>query len=289
MANQEQNATEPEVPMTIEEMERQKYIQQLQKQTNDATNPEIMKNILEDYIKSTPPEPPIDPTEPQDLDDEVRRRMRMIKSIDFKILDEAHRINREAILEAYRQKKLKVDGQVTFWYNGKMVMGPLPQNNITLQDIYDLRDKCIQQYGPGRFWEENYSVNVRLVGTQQSIRINNVLNDTGSDILEMYQNEIQALNGPANYGYMGAPTPIQTANGLVNRAIITLEVQLVKAGTPVGGFYRTEAMICPGAPTGPRCSGIFLRQNFFTSTSPYNNILYVSDYKTGVVKPLQST
>ncbi|RFU24691.1 hypothetical protein B7463_g11646, partial [Scytalidium lignicola] len=78
MAKREQKATEPKSQMIIEElfkkypkhnvehaifsrnykMERQKNIEQYQKQIGDGINVEVPKKILEDYIKSSPTEPP---------------------------------------------------------------------------------------------------------------------------------------------------------------------------------------------------------------------------------------
>ncbi|RFU35482.1 hypothetical protein B7463_g870, partial [Scytalidium lignicola] len=129
-------------------IERQKWIENYQKQINDGIN---ARQSMEDYIN-------IDPTEPQDLDEDVKWRMRIIKAANPQDIPEAEMVNRNAVLEAYRQKKLKVDGQITIWFAGKMMMGPLPRlrQHDLLTLVNNLRVKWNREYGLGRVWVEEY-------------------------------------------------------------------------------------------------------------------------------------
>lgn len=103
-----------------------------------------------------------DPEEPEDLDEDVQWRLRVLKYMDRvgegsdAGSDERDLKNRNAIVKAYRQQKLKVqDGQITVWFAGHMVMGPLSQRDFDFQDIIDDISKWTEQYGPGRIWVEN--------------------------------------------------------------------------------------------------------------------------------------
>ncbi|KAH8820180.1 hypothetical protein F5884DRAFT_744542 [Xylogone sp. PMI_703] len=125
---------------------------------------------------------------------------------------------------------------------------------------------------PGPNGGHYYDYNVRYTGGQNTITIQGVLDDTGSDYLDLYQNEINSLNLPANYPTQN--TQIQTANGTVTRRTLRVEIQLVHNGNAIGNFVESDALILPGASSQQtlRCSGTFVRRNFFTATSPITRI-----------------
>ena len=93
-----------------------------------------------------------------------------------------------------------------------------------------------------------------------------------------------------HYMHWSSGATIEMANGNVWRNTFMLEIQLSVNGESFGPIIRTEAFISPGlGEDSPRCSGMFLRQNLFTATSPFaNGDLLISDRKSGVTKDLKA-
>ncbi|KAH8820181.1 hypothetical protein F5884DRAFT_826601 [Xylogone sp. PMI_703] len=125
---------------------RQQQIENYQKHIEEGVNVEILRRSMEE----------VDLTEPQDLDEDVKWRMRIIKAADPKLVSEDERVNREAVLQAYRQKKLKVDGQITLWFAGKIMMGPFPNTRkpSLSYSIHNMTEKWSREYGAGNIWVE---------------------------------------------------------------------------------------------------------------------------------------
>lgn len=127
------------------------------------------------------------------------------------------------------------------------------------------------------------------MGVAEFVILKNILDDTGSAYLELFRgDDCQKLGlTPAYHAWMG-DVNLDTANGTIRRKSILLEVQLFVNGEPFGPVIETTATITPSlGKTQLRCSGRFLRQALFTATSPNGQgILYISDKKTGVTKPL---
>jgi hypothetical protein len=80
------------------------------------------------------------------------------QSDDWRDLNTVHPhelVNLNAILNAYRRKDIKVvDGQVTVWFAGKMVMGPLGCSKLEIGDLVENVSQWQKEYGPGRVWVE---------------------------------------------------------------------------------------------------------------------------------------
>ncbi|KAJ9353135.1 hypothetical protein DTO027B9_5387 [Paecilomyces variotii] len=141
---------------------REQTIRKFEEQICRGIHVETCMAGLKGFLENTPPAPPFDPEEPEDLDEDVQWRLRVLKYMDRvgegsdAGSDERDLKNRNAIVKAYRQQKLKVqDGQITVWFAGHMVMGPLSQRDFDFQDIIDDISKWTEQYGPGRIWVEN--------------------------------------------------------------------------------------------------------------------------------------
>jgi hypothetical protein len=82
--------------------------------------------------------------------------MRILKYLHRTDCDDKELANLEAVLNAYRHRKLKVDnGQVTVWFAGHIIMGPLSSCDPNLDDIDDKVPELQAKYGPGRIWLED--------------------------------------------------------------------------------------------------------------------------------------
>ncbi len=129
----------------------------------------------------------------------------------------------------------------------------------------------------------------RLLGATQFITLKNILDDTGSTYLELFRDDDCRKLGltPGYHAWMNNVT-LDTANGTVIRRSFGLEVQLVVNGASFGTVAQVRATITRGVGGRQlRCSGMFLRHSLFTATSPNGQgILYISNKKTGVTKPL---
>ncbi|KAL1983598.1 hypothetical protein VTN96DRAFT_10177 [Rasamsonia emersonii] len=240
--------------------------------------------------------------------------MRVIKYTyrDVEDIDDGELKNRDAVLRAYRQRELKVDDKITVWFAGHLTMGPLSRNNFDFQHVIDNIPKWTEQFGPGRIWIEDpspaiakmqsaaimpfnehshhmFELRARLIGSAQFTFLRNILDDTGSTYLELFRDDdCQWLSLTRGCHFWMPNVLLDTANGLVTRRSIELEVQLVVNGAPFGNITRVRATITPGFGGDQlRCSGMFLRNQLFTATSPYGQgVLYISDRKTGVTQPL---
>lgn len=98
----------------------------------------------------------IDPAEPRDLSPDVLWRIRLLKHRLCPQVDERLRRNFDAILTAYREKKLDIDDQTsTIWYAGKMVKGPMSNKELKQRRLGPERPRLKELYGPGDLWAEN--------------------------------------------------------------------------------------------------------------------------------------
>ena len=101
-----------------------------------------------------------DPSEPTDLDHEVLWRMRVLKyELRPTAYDDA-RVNIDAVLDAYREGRLKkVDDNITtIWYAGQMIMGPMSNKDPKLQELGLELPRLEKEYGLGDFWSEDVGI-----------------------------------------------------------------------------------------------------------------------------------
>ncbi|DAA73628.1 TPA_exp: Uncharacterized protein A8136_4657 [Trichophyton benhamiae CBS 112371] len=180
------NGGEENNPMTIDDMKacysqadvedamftrnyveyRNKEIKKLQddietaKSSNDVAGVEHFEKCLRDYKAETPSLPPIDPTERGDLDADVLWRIRVLKYQIYPDSSNFLRENINAILNAYRQGQLKLDyDQVTVWFAGRLVYGPVPRKNFDLGAMVMEKGRGFyEKYGPGTLWAEPVAI-----------------------------------------------------------------------------------------------------------------------------------
>lgn len=106
-------------------------------------------------------------------------------------------------------------------------------------------------------------------------------NDTGSNILTIFPNDLAALNYDAQTyeGNMGHAW-VNTANGVCGRAKVAVEIMLMRAdGSSVSGWFFEAAAVTPLTPGQhlPRLSGAGMRRLFYFASSPGNANLYVAE------------
>jgi hypothetical protein len=65
------------------------------------------------------------------------------------------------------------------------------------------------------------------------------------------------------------PVTLVTASVPIQRSVIVLEVKILdRTNAPIGDFVDVEAVVVPGPPNRDRCSGMFIRKSFYTTTAP---------------------
>jgi hypothetical protein len=80
---------------------------------------------------------------------------------------------------------------------------------------------------------------------------------------------------------------IETANGIVARQGIVVEMQLRKPNwEPVSDWFAEYGVIIPHGLNHTRLSGSELRSSLYFATAPGNQYLYVARKKNGIVSQL---
>jgi hypothetical protein len=82
--------------------------------------------------------------------------------------------------------------------------------------------------------------------------------------------------------------PVSTANGIVARERIIIEIQLMKAnGTIASPWFRESALITPlQLGLQYRLSGNAMRNHLYFATAPGNTTLFISEKRNGIVTQL---
>lgn len=115
-------------------------------------------------------------------------------------------------------------------------------------------------------------------------------NDTGSNTQTIFTTDLVNLNHNRNtyFGHVGFVS-VGTANGVMHREQIQIEIQLISAnGTAVSPWFREWALVTPFQPGGTQCrlSGNAMRNHLFFATAPGNTTLFVVEKKNGIVTQL---
>jgi hypothetical protein len=114
------------------------------------------------------------------------------------------------------------------------------------------------------------------------------MNDTGSDILTLFNTDFAHLGNIQ--GYMGwrLPAHIMHANGTV--AVfpkLSVQVQLVRDdNTPWGNWIDEQALVKQPAPGVSRLLGVGIRHHLYLGTAPGNHHLAVAATKGGLASLL---
>ncbi|KAK2787309.1 hypothetical protein FQN53_005468 [Emmonsiellopsis sp. PD_33] len=285
-------------------------------------------SLLRHLLENTPPKPPIPPSEPPGLEPIVYYQLMGLEDmIKKKVLSEDYLVNARAAMAAYRSGTLKLTpGLRTYWYGGKMVVGPTPEE-LDIADQLQL-PKWRGKYGEGAPWIEEFQLPQSQLATQSivprvpqvifglppnsqvnkhSLSINvsvptlgtlhsvTVLDDTGYTYMELFRDDCVALGfdpyfiPPQIYqGVIG----LGTANGPIWAPRVRVEIQFIAMdNTPIGPITQIFAIVLRGLVTGDRekCSGPALRNILFTATAPRdigNGPMIVGTRKTHVVRGL---
>ncbi|KAM5436677.1 hypothetical protein McanMca71_001793 [Microsporum canis] len=114
-----------------------------------------------------------------------------------------------------------------------------------------------------------------------------MLNDTGSNMLTVFDTDLIALAIPPTYGGFGSYVSMSTAGGQVQRQHIVVEVQLLDSqGNPVSDWVLEHGIVTPASLGTARLSGDGMRQYLYFATAPGNAHLYVAEKKNGIVQQL---
>jgi hypothetical protein len=115
------------------------------------------------------------------------------------------------------------------------------------------------------------------------------MNDTGSSVQTIFPTDLTALlhNQLTYQGYRGTLV-VETANGLVRRRKIVIEMQITKAdGTAITPWFTETAIITPPqAGIQYRLSGKAMRNHLYFATPPGNTNLFVAEKKNGITTQL---
>jgi hypothetical protein len=110
------------------------------------------------------------------------------------------------------------------------------------------------------------------------------MNDTGSEILTLFNTDITHLGTFQGYtGWLGQ-VGILDANGtIVNYPWLEVQVQLVRDDdSPWSNWINEQAIVKPISPNVSRLSGYGLRGALYLGTAPGNTVLAVAATKGGM-------
>lgn len=101
-------------------------------------------------------------------------------------------------------------------------------------------------------------------------------------MMNIWQSDLTAMGiARKSYNGYGPRVSIITANGIVRRPTLTLEIQLRdQNGTTASEWFREEAAIIT---QGDRLSGESIRDEFYFATAPGNDFLYIAQKKNGLM------
>ena len=114
------------------------------------------------------------------------------------------------------------------------------------------------------------------------------MNDTGSNVQTIFITDLTALRYD-QHTYQGrlGTYPVGTANGVILRERIVIEMQITRAnGTAITPWFRENAVITLQLGIQDRLSGNAMRNHLFFATAPGNANLFVAQKKSGIVTQL---
>jgi hypothetical protein len=132
---------------------------------------------------------------------------------------------------------------------------------------------------------------VRLIpqqGGDGTVHRINVINDTGSSLLTLFDTDISLLGNLQWYtGWRGDVT-VRNASGTINRyRRLRVQIQLVRDDdSPWSNWINDYAAIKPASQGVPRLSGCGIRRVLYLGTTPGNHLLAVAATKGGMTSLL---
>ncbi|KAJ5698107.1 hypothetical protein N7462_000112 [Penicillium macrosclerotiorum] len=209
--------------------------------------------------------------------------------------DEIHesvKVNIDAVLAAYRNGGLEVSkDMISVWWAGNLVKGPMKRKDWNRDSLPSDMPEWREKYGPGLPWVEDYNLRVKLKGWNvgdPEINITNVLDDTGSNYLELFLDDAAALMLDFNtYPYFGAPVMALTANGITWYHTFQVRISVLRGDFSLFGvfgdyWFDAWAVLPLATYSGQyRCSGPALRLKYYTATNPMGRMM-ISNNKSGL-------
>ena len=104
------------------------------------------------------------------------------------------------------------------------------------------------------------------------------LNDTGSDILTLFDTDLPRLGNIQGYTGWLLPSAIIDASGVITLfSTLRVQVQLAREdNTPWSDWIDEKALVKQSGPNMPRLSGLGIRKVLYFGTAPGNHRLVAS-------------
>ncbi|KAM5441464.1 hypothetical protein MferCBS31731_003535 [Microsporum ferrugineum] len=240
--------------------------------------------------------------------------------IDDPATSEPQKINLQAAIDLYHRKELpgpiiviqdgkvvplaKLDIRRPWWGEGygqqlssqAMIPAAVPEpSSSPSQSVSEsslnqqlAHRMTYNRYPPGRSVGHEIFARIKPIFSPPSSSINvTMLNDTGSNMLTVFDTDLIALAIPPTYAGFGSYVSMSTAGGQVQRQHIVVEVQLLDSqGNPVSDWILEHGIVTPATLGTSRLSGDGMRQHLYFATAPGNTHLYVAEKKNGIVQQL---
>ncbi|KIN01386.1 hypothetical protein OIDMADRAFT_180208 [Oidiodendron maius Zn] len=199
---------------------------------------------------------------------------------------EQQHINIEALIKLYEDKKL--DGIQEVWLvEGKVVTEEEARNHTgwvweETSIIGNAFSVCSKAY----LW--SWAIWTSLPRSDGTVHGIIAMNDTGSDILSLFNSDLQYLGNIQGYTGWRGVIPISYGNGVIQYyRKIRVEVQLVRDdNTPWSDWIEEVAIVKLNSPGLSRLSGYGIRNALYLGTSPGNHSLAVAATKSGLASLL---
>ncbi|PGH27108.1 hypothetical protein AJ80_01295 [Polytolypa hystricis UAMH7299] len=275
--------------------EHQDTIQELEKHISKDSSDRYASKLLEENHVPAAAETDLnsfDPAEPRGLTNEVYHRIEELKILlDQGVVDDEDEKNIRAILVSYREGNLHVEPRkVSLWKGGKMKRGL--GEDVDPKDFVNLVKKWNKEDSEGTPWVEDPEPADEMAehakyppcNTHHQHKTFHYLDDTGAAYLSVRDTDLGRLGYCNNYAYKKGWRRMRTANGVVNKQKLGIEVRLLMlSGNYIQGFQETDAVAHRGPTYGSYLSGLFVRKSLFTGTCPDGNgNLVVSVKKHGI-------
>ncbi|KAJ5730256.1 uncharacterized protein N7483_004764 [Penicillium malachiteum] len=217
--------------------------------------------------------------------------------------------NVRAIIEAYKNGDLELNGKASYWCQGKMIGGP---SVFAWEDFRRLNTE--ENRGDGGFWVEGYDLCIRLDQSLGDVAANGApfpemtfrfADDTGSSSMVIRDEDMRALMGhdaepdmPAPRNHMMGYDFMTLADGVgIVHKTVAMEVTMEGINQTTGAF---EEMVNPwtsisclvfdrprGMEPSNRLAGPWPRAMLYVGSAPeFPGYFYASTTKTGLTRVL---
>ncbi|KAJ5957676.1 hypothetical protein N7501_011955 [Penicillium viridicatum] len=118
-----------------------------------------------------------------------------------------------------------------------------------------------------------------------------ICNDTGSNVLTIFDSDLRALNfSMARYlRAIRGSVQVNTANRWALQTLMFVEMQIVTSTfVPLTPWFEESAIVKADTPGDRRLLGAAMRNYLFFATAPGNAHLYVAQKKAGIIRDLSA-